>query len=372
MYAVQHPDFTTQRWHVFVGYLLVVWITGLTVLYLNRALPSVETIGGFTVAMGVLISIIVCAVMPKSNGAPYASKYSVWSDWENATGYTSSGFVFLLGMLNGAYSVGTPDVVTHLAEEVPHPSKNIPKAILFQFVFGFFSGLFYLIAILYGINDLDGVLNSSFLFPLAEIYRQTSGSRAGAVGLLFLAFLPTLLSCVGCYVTASRVFWTLARDKATPFSRFFSHVDNGHHNPFRAICFCGVFATVLGCIYMGSATAFSAFVGSFVVLSTLSYLAAILPHLLTMGRNVTPGWFWMKGATGFVVNGISSAYIIVFIIIFCFPFAIPVDAATMNYASLISGGLSLFVLIFWFIRQNSYVGPKQVVLDITVLAKDAL
>ena len=119
MYAVQHPDFVTQKWHVFVSYLLVTWITGLIVLYLNRALPKIETIGGFTVVSGVFISIIVCAVMPKSNGAAYASTYSVWSDWQNTTGYTNSGFVFLLGMLNGAFSVGTPDIVTHLAEEVP-------------------------------------------------------------------------------------------------------------------------------------------------------------------------------------------------------------------------------------------------------------
>ena len=192
------------------------------------------------------------------------------------------------------------------------------------------------------------------------------------MGLLFLAFVPFFLACIGCYVTASRVFWTLARDNATPFSRFFAHVDNGRRNPFRAICFCGVFITVMGCIYIGSQTAFSAFVGSFVVLSTLSYLAAILPHLLSGRRNVTPGWFWMKGASGFIVNGISSAYIVVFIVIFCFPFAMPVDAATMNYASLITGGLSLFVLAFWFVRQKDYVGPKQVVLDLAVLAKDAL
>jgi choline transport protein len=27
--------------------------------------------------------------------------------------------VFFLGMLNGAFAVGTPDVITHLAEEIP-------------------------------------------------------------------------------------------------------------------------------------------------------------------------------------------------------------------------------------------------------------
>ncbi|KAL8791780.1 MAG: hypothetical protein Q9195_005589, partial [Heterodermia aff. obscurata] len=323
MYALRHPGFVTQKWHVFVSYLLVTWITGLIVLYLNRALPTIETIGGFTVVFGVFISIIVCAVMPKSNGAPYATTYSVWADWENTTGYTSSGFVFLLGMLNGSFSVGTPDIVTHLAEEVPHPSKNIPKAILFQFVFGFLSGFFYLIAILYGINDLPAVLTSTYLFPLAEIYRQTTGSPAGAIALLVLVLIPTFLSCIGCYVTASRVFWTLARDHATPFSHFFAHVDARRRNPFRAIVFCAAFATAMGCIYVGSSTAFAAFVGAFVVLSALSYLAAILPHLLSRRRNVTPGWFWMRGATGFVVNGVSCAFIGVFVVIFCFPFGMP-------------------------------------------------
>ncbi|KAL8706248.1 MAG: hypothetical protein Q9201_000685 [Fulgogasparrea decipioides] len=371
MYAVIHEEFVTKQWHVFVTYILITWITCLIVLYMNRALPSIEMIGGFFVIAGVFISIVVCAVMPYVNHKAYANNPSVWKNWQNQTGYTSSGFAFVLGMLNGAYAIGTPDLVSHLAEEVPHPSSNIPKAILAQFVFGFLSGLFYLIAILYGISDFSAVLDSSYLFPLAEIYRQAAGSNAGSVGLLFLAFMPTFLSCIGCNVTASRIFWTLARDNATPFSHFFANVNGRTHNPFRAIVLSAVFCTVLGCIYVGSTTAFAAFVGSYVVLSTLSYLAAILPHLVSGRKNVTPGWFWMRGMTGFIINGVSCAYIIVFIVIFCFPFALPVNAKTMNYTSLITGGLSLFVLAFWFIRQSTYVGPREVVLDAHVLAKDA-
>ncbi|KAI4180261.1 MAG: hypothetical protein L6R41_007348 [Letrouitia leprolyta] len=372
MYAVMHDGFETKQWHVFITYLMITWIVCLINLYMNRALPPIETIGGFTVIAGVFISILVCAIMPHVNDQPYASNYTVWRDWQNTTGWSSSGFAFLLGMLNGAYAVGTPDLVSHLAEEVPNPSSNIPKAILAQFVFGFFSGFFYLTAILYGINDYEGVLGSPYLFPLAEIYRQATGTRSGSVGLLFLVFLPTFISSIGCCVTASRVFWTLARDRATPFSHFFANVDEQHHNPFRAIIFCGVFTTILGCIYVGSTTAFAAFVGAYVILSTLSYVAAILPHLLSRRKNVTPGWFWMKGVSGFVVNGIACAYIIVFIVIFCFPFGKPFDAKSMNYASLITGGLSLFVLAFWFVRRGTYVGPRQVVLDAHVLAKDAI
>lgn len=249
---------------------------------------------------------------------------------------------------------------------------NMPKAILAQFITGFFTAFFYLIATFYCISNLDGVLNSTYLFPLTEIYRQATGSAGGSLGLLILAFVPTVIAVIGCYLTASRVFWTLARDNATPFSGFFGRVNHKQRNPFNSILLCAVICTILGCIYIGSATAFSAFVGSFIVLSTLSYLAAILPHLLSKRSNVTPGWFWMNGAIGFAVNGVACLYIMAFIVIFCFPFSLPVTATTMNYACLITGGFSLFVVAFWFWRKGDYVGPQYVPLESVLLAKDAI
>jgi len=117
MYKAFHPEFTTQRWHVFLAYLVCTWVCCFVVLYLNRTLPMFATMDGVLVIVGVLITIIVCAVMPHFGGS-YATSEFVWREWQNTTGYESNGFVFLLGMLNGAFAVGTPDVVSHLAEEV--------------------------------------------------------------------------------------------------------------------------------------------------------------------------------------------------------------------------------------------------------------
>lgn len=119
MYAAFHPALVVQRWHVFVSYLICTWICCATVLLANRALPILGTLGIYFVVVGVGITIVVCAVMPHVNGTPYASNASVWADWDNRTGYSSDGFVFLAGMLNGAYAVGCPDCVSHLAEEIP-------------------------------------------------------------------------------------------------------------------------------------------------------------------------------------------------------------------------------------------------------------
>ena len=118
MYAAFHPAFVTQRWHVFVAYLIFTWISCFLVLFANKLLPMLESIGGFLIISGVFITIVVCASMPDV----HATNDFVWRDWQNSTGYTSNGFVFLLGMLNGAFAVGTPDVVSHLAEEIPRYS----------------------------------------------------------------------------------------------------------------------------------------------------------------------------------------------------------------------------------------------------------
>ena len=154
------------------------------------------------------------------------------------------------------------------------------------------------------------------------------------------------------------MLWTLARDNATPFPRTLGKIDRRLGMPFFATIACGVLATLLGCIYVGSTTAFNAFIGTFILLSTSSYTAAILPHLLTRRKNIIPGPFNMRGALGFVVNAVGCAYMIVWFVIYCFPFFLPTTAGTMNYACLIWGGLSVFVTIWWFLGTKNYVGPK--------------
>ncbi|OQE40974.1 hypothetical protein PENCOP_c005G01615 [Penicillium coprophilum] len=371
MYALMHPGFAPSQWNVFVSFLLCTWTCCCIVLFMNRFLPYIGNLGMFFILAGVFVTIVVCAVMPHVNGSGYATDKLVWATWENGTGYSQQGFVFVAGMLNGAYSVGTPDCSSHLAEEIPKPSRNIPKAILAQMGVGFITGICYMIAIFYSINNLDAVRDPSTFFPLAEIYRQATGSHGGALGLLVVAFLPTFITACGCYITAGRTLWTISRDGATPFAGWLGRISPKFKNPFNATLACCGVITVLACIYLGSTTAFSAFVGCFVQLSSLSYFMAIFPHILTRRSSFVPGYFFMNHKIGYVVNSLACAYIIVFAIIFCFPYALPTDAASMNYASLMTGGLSIFVTVWWFIHKDSYVGPKHVPLTDKALADDA-
>ena len=143
-YALQHPSYTSQPWHVFVAYILTTWIATAVVCLFNSFMPYLTKIGIFFLLGGYFITVVVCAVMPTLNGRQgHASSSFVWRDWEaEGLGYPN-GFVFVAGMLNGAYAMGTPDTVTHLAEEIPNPRRNIPLAILLQYAIGFFTGFTY-------------------------------------------------------------------------------------------------------------------------------------------------------------------------------------------------------------------------------------
>lgn len=329
-------------------------------LFANRALPLLNNVALFLMLGGFLITVVVCAAMPGTGGRPpHASPAFVFKNWTADIGYSSNGFVFLLGMLNGAYAIGTPDFVTHLAEEIPMPEINIPKAMAAQMIIGFATALCYAIAILFAIHDLDAVRSGSSILPIAEIYRQATGSRAGTVGLLVVILLPLVCGTVDCYVTAGRILWALARDNATPFGTFLGRIDPRWRNPFNATMVCGCLSTILGCIYVGSTTAFNAFIGSFVILTTSSYLAALLPHILSRRSNVMPGPFWMNGVLGYMIHGMSCLYIAIFIVIFCFPYTLPVQASNMNYSCLIFGGLTILVSIIWIFKgRRGYSGPQ--------------
>ena len=111
MYAVFHPDFVVQPWHVYVAFVIITWACCAMVIFGNRLLPLLNNIGLFLVIVGGLVTVIVVAAMPKQ----HAPSDFVWGHFDdnNGTGWPG-GVAFLAGVLNGAFTIGTPDAVTHM------------------------------------------------------------------------------------------------------------------------------------------------------------------------------------------------------------------------------------------------------------------
>ncbi|KAI0599821.1 putative choline transport protein [Biscogniauxia sp. FL1348] len=382
MWSLTHAGYAFARWHVFVIYLVLIWGATAVLLFGNRALPAINNAFMALGLLGWLVSVAAVAALPSRGRvdedgrtvSAYASSSFVWKDWQNNTGYASNGLVFVLGMFNGAFNIGTPDCSSHMAEEVPRPSINIPIAMGTQMTASFLSTIVYYVVLMYGISDFDSVLNTTAAFPLTKIYHQVAGASApgvsssaaaaGAICLTVITLLPLIGSQMGAMLTASRVFWTLARDGATPWAGALGRVDGRWRNPFNAIVLVAVFCTAMGLVYLGSDVAFAAMVGSFALLTTLSYLAALVPFALRgRGRHLRPGPFFVPGARGYAVTAVSCGYLLVWLVFYCFPYSLPVAAADMNYSSVIVGGLTLLVAIWWFCVQGRYEGPPVIVMS---------
>jgi len=136
MYSLYHPDYTPQRWQIFIAFVCVTWLDLSFILFGQRILARIATGMGASLLLLFFIVTLLCAIYPSQNGAGYASNAAVWTDFQNLTGWSSNGFVFVMGILNGAYAIGTPDGVCHMCEEIPQPRKNIPRGILVQMTIG--------------------------------------------------------------------------------------------------------------------------------------------------------------------------------------------------------------------------------------------
>ncbi|KAK7985391.1 hypothetical protein PG996_005369 [Apiospora saccharicola] len=361
MYATYHREtYQPAAWHVYVAYVSTLCLATVCVIFANRrVIPWTQHLGMLLVVVGGVVTIVVLAAMPKR----HASNRFVWGSFaeNNLTGWPG-GVAFLLGVLNGAFTIGTPDAITHLAEELPHPRRDLPKVIGLQIGLGGLYALVFAIAIGYAITDLSVLIEPGNLntYPLAIIYEQATGSAGGTLALLLILLLSTACCNVGTLLTCSRTYWALARDGAVPLSGLFARVDEGRSCPVPATLFVSVVATGLGAIALGSNTAFLDLAGSFVVLTTASYAVPLVANLATGRRYFPAGPFHMgRGWCGWVVNGLAVLFIVLFDILFCFPFAIPTTTQTMNYNNVILTGTLALSGLWWAVyAARHYPGPK--------------
>lgn len=321
MYAVYRQDtYTSEPWHVYIAYLLILLFSTAVIVLANKSVPFTQNLGMFFVIVGGIVTIIVVAAMPRT----HATNAFVWSSLHenNVTGW-QDGVAFLLGVLNGAFTIGTPDAITHLAEELPRPRRDLPRAIGLQLGLGFLYAFCFAVAIFYAISDISVLQDGINTYPLASIYQQATAHADGSAnlgatfGLLFIIWCSSMLCCIGTVLTTSRIYWTLARDNAVPLSSLFGRVNESLSCPVYATIFVAIVAAALGAIPLGSSTAFLDLTGSFIILSSVSYAITFFANVCTRRQNFPAGPFHL-GRYGTAINILSIVFIVFFDIMYCF------------------------------------------------------
>lgn len=181
-----------------------------------------------------------------------------------------------------------------------------------------------------------------------EIWRQATRSDVAATVFLVLLLLAAVFALNATHQTASRLTWSFARDDALFGSRWLGKINDKQQVPIAALLFNFGIMFIIGCIYLGSTSAFNAFIGT--GMSTMlgnryftNLLGLILQHVtyafpaaLLMMRRRSSKWlpesrtFKVPSALGWAANLTTVAFAILVLIFYDFPTIIPVTGTSMS------------------------------------------
>lgn len=181
-----------------------------------------------------------------------------------------------------------------------------------------------------------------------EIWRQATRSDVAATVFLVLLLLAAVFALNATHQTASRLTWSFARDDALFGSRWLGKINDKQQVPIAALLFNFGIMFIIGCIYLGSTSAFNAFIGT--GMSTMlgtryftNLLGLILQHVtyafpaaLLMMRRRSSKWlpesrtFKVPSALGWAANLTTVAFAILVLSFYDFPTIIPVTGTSMS------------------------------------------
>ncbi|KAL8754704.1 MAG: hypothetical protein Q9199_004152 [Rusavskia elegans] len=324
-WQLAHPDFVIQLWHVFLAYQVV----NIFVFFFNcygRILPTLGKLAFWTS----LLSFFIILVAVPSKAPTHQEAKFVFANFVNNTGWKQSGIAFLVGLINVNWCFVGLDCATHLSEEIHRPEKMIPIAILGTVAIGTVTSWSYSIALFFSMKDVDSLVDTATGVPILALFYQAIGNKGGAIALEAL-IMATGIGCgISCHTWQSRLCWSFARDGGIPFSSYFCKIDRRLNVPLRAHFISCILVAIVGCLYLGSYTAFYSIITASIGLLYVSYSVPVI-CLLIRGRNSIPhGPFWM-GPIGLFSNIVLLLWTCFSLIIYSFPPVQPVSASSKSF-----------------------------------------
>ena len=309
-----------------------------------------------------LLMMLTYFITCLARASPKLPSSIVWTMFANEDTGWSNGIVFLTGLLNPNFGFVGVDGAIHLAEDAKNAIMAVPWALVATVLIGFITAFPFVVAMVYCISDAGSVLASPV--PIFEIWRQAVRSDSGATAMTTLLVLTGYFSLNASQQTASRLTWSFARDRGLLFSGAVGSIHPALGVPVWALIANAFVVFIIGCIYLGSVTAFNAIVATSVILMHITFaIAAGLKMLRQRASHVLPGKrsgsSWNFGISGWVLDSITVAWGFITLIFYCFPTTNPTTGSGANYAAAVLAVMALIAIMNWFAyAKNHYHGPQ--------------
>ncbi|CAG7561885.1 unnamed protein product [Fusarium equiseti] len=350
--TMYRPDWTAtpnETLYIFFGICVLIF---LLCAVADKALPLIDTAAAIwsVVTTVAILLALACTAKEGRHSASYGLGHfdpSI-SGWGN--------FSFFIGLLPPAYAISAIGMIVSMTEECANPEIEVPRAITMCIPIGGVSMLAFVLPICFTLPPLEDVLAAPYGQALPYVIDRVTGSKPLSLALLVMVLLVTLFCSLSITTTASRCTWALSRDGMLPGSKVWSRTL--YNQPIYALALVTIIELLLGCINLGSTSAFTAFVSVGVVALALAYLIPIALSL-SFNRTEVAKARWYRGRLGTVANTISIFWILFQLILFSMPSALPVTPETMNYASVVLVGFLFLCGVWYFVwGKRTFTEPK--------------
>lgn len=263
---------------------------------------------------------------------------SVLFDTVAVSGEASYLPAFLAAGLAGLFQYYGFEACGDLAEEVPNPSRNIPRAMRMTMYVGAAAAMFVCLALILAIEDIGAVISGQDTDPVWTILTANFGETGAR--LVLLVVLVSFLSCVlSLQAAASRLLFSFARDGILPGSRTLARLSPARV-PSAALIVCGV---VPGLIAVGGyflSNALTVVISFAVAGIYLAFQMIVLASLSARLRGWQPSGAFNLGAWGMPVTIGALAYGIAAIVNLAWP-RMPDTSWYENYAVILTSAVVL-------------------------------
>ncbi len=337
-------------WETITIFAIVLLVHGLLNQFGIRLVALLNDVSVWWHILGVLVIVGVLAFVP----AHHQSAHTVFTSIVNNTGWHSTIYVVLIGLLLAQYTFTGYDASAHMTEETHSAARSGPRGIVMSIVISLFAGWVLLIGVTFAIQNYAKEVSAT-VAP-AQIFVDAAGSVTGR--LLLLVAIGAQLFCGMSSVTAnSRMIYAFSRDGALPGSRIWHTVNKRTRTPTNAIWLAVVGALILGLPYLWNATAYAA-VTSIAVIGL--YIAYVLPTFLRLrlGAAFERGP-WHLGRWSYLIGWIAVTWVAFITILFMLPTASPITVKDFNYTVVAVLVVIGFAGIYWAVSaRNWFTGPK--------------
>src|ERR1700691_4846804 len=342
----------TYHWVTILIFAIVLAVHGLLNQFGIKLVSLLNDVSVWWHIIGVLLIVAVLVFVPSH----HASASYVFTSTFNATGWHSTFYVLLLGLLLAQYTFTGYDASAHMTEQTHDAARSGPRGIVMSILVSLFAGWVLLIGITFAIQKAHYADYTGALVPPAQIFATAIGDTGAK--LLLLVAIGAQLFCGMSSVTAnSRMIYAFSRDGALPGSGVWHKVNKRTRTPTNAIWLAAVGALILGLPYLGNSEGYAA-VTSIAVIGL--YIAYVIPTFLRLrqGASFQRGP-WHLGSWSYPIGIIAVIWVVFITILFMLPVDSPITVDNFNYTVVAVVVVLGFATIYWLVSaKNWFTGPK--------------